>query len=226
MKNKNKLVDLFLIMVENIKSLFILKLIFLHLEPERKLYLIRYNQKLKKIMNINIRHYKILSGKYIKYETKNEGKEYNAYNDLLLFEGEYFKGKKNGKGKEYDFEGNLIFEGNYKNGEKYGKGKEYNKNELIFEGNYKNGEKHGKGKEYQENKLIFEGDYKKGKINGMGKEYNTCGNLIFEGEYKENENKGKDIFKENNLTMNEVFNNFNCKNNSILGVQYKYYLRN
>ena len=86
-------------MEEKIKSLFLLKVIFSYLDNERKLHLIRYNKKLKRIMNINITHYKRLSGKYIIYETKRKGKEYNAYNDLLLFEGEYFKEKKMGKEK-------------------------------------------------------------------------------------------------------------------------------
>ena len=37
---------------------------------------------------------------------------------ILLFEGEYLNGKKNGKGKEYDYYGELVYEGKYLNGER------------------------------------------------------------------------------------------------------------
>ena len=47
-------------------------------------------------MNINLINYQLLSQKYIIYETKEKIKIYNAFNDRLIFEGEYF----NGKGKE------------------------------------------------------------------------------------------------------------------------------
>ena len=42
-----------------------------------------------------------------------------------------------GKGKEYDYNGNLIFEGEYFNGKRNGKGKEYyHDDQLKFEGEY------------------------------------------------------------------------------------------
>ena len=45
---------------------------------------------------------------------------------MLLYEGEYKDGKRNGKGKEYNSIGMLIFEGIFTNGEKWrGKIKEY-----------------------------------------------------------------------------------------------------
>ena len=65
---------------------------------------------------------------------------------LILFEGEYLNGEKNGKGKEYDYySGKLLFEGEYLNGERNGKGKEYDfySGKLLFDGEYLN----GKGKE-------------------------------------------------------------------------------
>ena len=46
-----------------------------------------------------------------------KGKEYNKWG-ILIYEGEYFNGKKHGKGKKYDDNGNLIFEGEYFNGER------------------------------------------------------------------------------------------------------------
>ena len=35
---------------------------------------------------------------------------------MLIFEGEYLNGLKNGKGKEYDWNGKIKFEGEYLNG--------------------------------------------------------------------------------------------------------------
>ena len=42
---------------------------------------------------------------------------------LLIYEGEYLNGKRNGKGKEYYY-GDLIFEGEYLDGKKWD-GKSY-----------------------------------------------------------------------------------------------------
>ena len=56
-------------------------------------------------------------------------KEYKEYDegDILVFEGEYLNGKRNGKGKEYDYKGRVMFEGEYLNGKRWnGKGLEYN----------------------------------------------------------------------------------------------------
>ena len=44
----------------------------------------------------------------ILYEMVNgNGKVKEYYDDILIFEGEYLNGRKNGKGKEYDYEGKL-----------------------------------------------------------------------------------------------------------------------
>ena len=63
-------------MVERIKSRYILKKIFSNIIQETKLNLVKYNNKIKNILNIDMIDYKYLSGKY-------------------------FIGKKNGKGKQY-----------------------------------------------------------------------------------------------------------------------------
>ena len=52
---------------------------------------------------------------YIIFEKNRKGKEYDKYNDTLVFEGKYLNGKRNGKGKEYYFDGRLRFEGEYLN---------------------------------------------------------------------------------------------------------------
>ena len=105
-------------------------------------------------------------------------KEYK--NNVLIYEGEYLNGERNGKGKEYNDNGKLIFEGEYVNGIKYnGWGYDEDNGNKIYE------LKFGKGciKEYKNNILIYEGKYLEGKRNGEGKEYDNSGEIIFEGEY-------------------------------------------
>ena len=90
-------------MLENIRSLTIKKKLFSFIDEKQKLKIIKSNKSLQKNLNISIINYKFLSGKYINYESKGKGKEYNGYDDgKLIFEGEYLNGKRNGKGKEYD----------------------------------------------------------------------------------------------------------------------------
>ena len=105
---------------------------------------------------LNIKCYDIKGN--IIYELKNGNgyvKEYDIYNNKLIYEGNYLNGEKNGEGKKYLYEnGNLIFEGEYLNGKKWN-GKGYDKNSnILYE------LKDGKGyiKEYKwNNHLIFEG---------------------------------------------------------------------
>ena len=192
-------------------NFFYMKL-FINLHDGTKLKLIRYNKYLQDILNINIMDYKRYSGKYIIFEAKGKGKEYDGITNNLLFEGEYLNGKRNGKGKEYKFnlfflENDLLFDGEYLNGKRNGKGKEYYSNgNLKFIGEYLNGKKYsgkeydfegnflfelkeGKGfiKEYDFHSIIFEGDYP----NGKGKDYHRFGFLEYEGEFMNGERHGK-----------------------------------
>ena len=66
---------------------------------KKKLKVVKYNKSLQKNIDINIINYKHFSGRYIIYESNGIGKEYEGYNDILLFEGEYLNGERNGKGK-------------------------------------------------------------------------------------------------------------------------------
>ena len=163
-----------------IKSEFTSKIIFSHLTEKFKLKVIKYNKQLQNKMNIKLINYKFYSGRYIIYETKIKGKEYEGYTDVLLFEGGYLNGERNGKGKEYYEDGRLRFEGEYLNGKRNGKGKEYKHNgELIFVGKYNNGERNN----------IICNDILKNKFysfenrEGYIKEYYPDGRLRFEGEY-------------------------------------------
>ena len=200
-------------MLQNIKSSYFIKLIYTFVEESQKLKLVKYNKSIQKNLDISIINYKYFKGRYIIYESNGIGKEYDGYDDTLIFEGEYLHGSRNGKGKEYDREGELIFEGEYLNGQRNGKGKEYcnNGNKLLFVGEYLNDKEqigtrydgfdnikyklknniNGEGKEYHKGHLIFEGGYLNVIRNGKGKEYNDFGHLIFEGEYLNGKRHGK-----------------------------------
>ena len=116
-------------------------------------------------------------------EKKSKKKEKN-YDDkcVIIFEGEYSGGKRNGKGKEYNDNGDLIFEGEYLDGKIWnGKFKGYNFTNNInkkFDGEYLNG-KIKNGVMYDNNGIIYE------IMNGSGilKQYNYEDKLVFEGEY-------------------------------------------
>ena len=194
-------------MLDTIKSYFFMKKVMSLLSSKICLDLIKYNNNLKIKLDINILNYKILSGKYTKRGKEGIVKEYDAYNDVLLFEGEYKNGKRNGKGKEYNKYGDLIFEGEFKNGKRWngigkdgkndiayklnnGKGNvkeykyEYDTIELIYEGEYLNGERNGKGIEYDDYyNFKYECEFLCGKKNGKGKIYENE-NLVFEGVFK------------------------------------------
>ena len=194
-------------MVDQIESTFFIKNLFLFLDEKIKLKLARYNKRLQNNIGINISHYMLFSNRYIIFEGKEKGKEYDSTYNYLTFEGEYLNGERNGKGREYHDNGKLKFEGEYLNGKKNGKAKEYNKDgKLEFEGEYLNGKKNGKGKEFYFHKksiLIFEGEYLNGK-KWNGKEYED-NNLVlelkegkgyknsqrFKGEYLNGEKNGK-----------------------------------
>ena len=178
-------------MLNNINSKFILWELFSLITEKRKLELVKYNKTLQVKLDISLLYYKAFKEEFIIYETKTKGKIYNAsYAKKLIYEGEYYNGKKNGIGKEYYMNGSLKFEGEYLNGKKNGKGKEYNdKGELMYEGEYLNGKRNGKGKEYnEEGILIYEGEFLNDKRNGKGKEFNDEGELRFEGEFLNGKN--------------------------------------
>ena len=124
-------------MLLNNKSSYYLLTIFSYLDERKKLELIKYNKNFQNKLDINIITYRLYSGRYIIYETKEKGKEYNVENDCYFrFEGEYKIGRRNGKGKEFHLN-EVVIEGEYLNGKRNGKGKEYEYNDLKFEGNIK-----------------------------------------------------------------------------------------
>ena len=127
-------------MLKKSKSIYFIKRLFTFVDEKNKLDIIKYNKNMQNILDICLINYKFFSDRYIIFEKNGKGKEYNNYNDTLVFEGEYLNGKSNGKGKEYYYDGRLRFEGEYLNGKRNGKGKEYDRyGVLIFEGEYLNG---------------------------------------------------------------------------------------
>ena len=182
-------------MLDNIKSKYILKIIFSNINDESKLFLVKYNNKIKDRLNIDLIDYKLFSGKYFIGKRNGKGKEYNGYNDELLFEGDYIDGKRTGYGIEYyeekyDEKIAIRYEGKYLNGKRNGKGKEYyNNGKIKFEGIYLFGLRY-KGKGYDiYGTIIYELEDGKGYI----KEVNSDNRILFEGEYPNG--KGKEYFK-------------------------------
>ena len=186
-------------MLKNIKSIYFIKNLFTFLDDGIKLKLINYNKSLQNIIDINLMNYRRYAKTYIIYENNNIGKEYNSYNDDLLFEGEFLNGKRNGKGKEfYKSNNKLLFEGEYLNGKRNGKGKEYNnygqyelsceyidgkRCELNQQKENLNNNTNGRMQEYDKfGNIIFDGEYLNGLKNGKCREF-FKNNLIFEGEY-------------------------------------------
>ena len=128
-------------MLKYVHSKFIIRILFFHINEKVKLKLVKYNKSLQNIIHVDLINYKLYKGNYVIYDSNGIGKEYNSFNDKLVYKGEYSKGERNGKGEEYDYEGKLIYEGEFLNGKRNGKGKEYKGGNLIFEGEYLNGKR-------------------------------------------------------------------------------------
>ena len=194
--------------LRNIKSPFIIKKIFSFLYEKTKLDIIKYNKYFQKLFSLNVKYYKKISGKYKIEGINGNGKEFILNTNILIFEGEYKDGKKNGVGKEYN-DGNIIFEGEYKDGKKNGEGKEYHYCYGQLEYDYKPYFRSENsfcdryvtiGFFEVELKKAFEGEYKDGKKNGKGKEYYSNGKIKFAGEYLNGEKwKGSGYDTNNNI---------------------------
>ena len=74
--------------MQNIKSYYILKLIFCFsgLDEKRLLRLVKYNKGIQSTLKINLSNYILLSRKYIIFGTNKKGLEYLKDNDKLIFE--------------------------------------------------------------------------------------------------------------------------------------------
>ena len=106
--------------LSDIKSNVIIRKIFSFCNEKDKLKIVKYNKNLQNKMGVKLINYKLFTGIYIEYESKEKGKgkEYFGYNGKLRFKGKYLNGKRNGRGKEYNYYDIKVFEGEYLNGEK------------------------------------------------------------------------------------------------------------
>ena len=86
--------------IRDVKSSYILKIIFSFLSEKLRLDMIMHNKELQNMFNVYIENYKKLSGKYKIGGKNGNGREYIINTNILIFEGKYLDGKKNGKGKE------------------------------------------------------------------------------------------------------------------------------
>ena len=183
-------------MLVNIKSHYILQMIFLNIQEKIQLELVKYNKNLQSKLNKGLYHLKTFSGKYIIFESESKGKIYDAYNNCLIFEGEYLNGKRNGKVKEYNSNQKLKNESEYLNDKRNGLTKTY----------------------YEDGKIRTEEEYINDKLWNL-KEYNRYSNLI--NEIKE----GKGIIKEYNSNGN-IICQYEFKNGKLNGKKYSYYDNN
>ena len=78
--------------MQNIKSSYFNKIIFVFVDEKQKLKLIKCNKSIQKNLYISIINYKYFIGRNLIYESNGIGKEYKVENDRLLFEGEYLNG--------------------------------------------------------------------------------------------------------------------------------------
>ena len=173
-------------LVESIKSKLIMKTIFSFINLKKKLIIIKHNKILQNKISMNIEDYKKYTGLNIKKGRKDKIKIFSYPSNILLFNGKYLNGKKNGKVKEYNEDGVLIFDGEYLNGKKNGKAKEYDRrNHLIFEGEYLNDIKWN-GQAYNNySKIIMKKYLKKKYRNNNRRFYNLkCNFKIKDGKGK------------------------------------------
>ena len=168
-------------MLQNVKSIYFMRIIFSHLLELKKLKLVRYNKSFQKNLNLSIINYRQFSPKIIIHELNGITKIYNSVGGKLEYEGGYLNGKKNGKGKFYLCYGS-CYEGEYLNGKKNGYGKEYSEGKIVLEGTYLNGLRHGIFKECWYDVEVIISEYVYGKQSGKTSKY-INGKLMFEGEY-------------------------------------------
>ena len=88
--------------LRDIKSSYIIKKVFSFLDIKNKLNIIIYNKEFQKMILVDLKDYKKISGKYKIGEKNGKGKEFNKHGELI-FEGEYLNGKRwNGKLEEFN----------------------------------------------------------------------------------------------------------------------------
>ena len=81
---------------EKIRSKYITKIVFSYLNEKYKLKIVKYNLSLQNKLEIKLKDYKKISGRFIIYETPTKGKEYITKNKQLIYEGDFLHGVREG----------------------------------------------------------------------------------------------------------------------------------
>ena len=164
-------------LLEVIKSLYILKNIFLFLKPNISCNLVKYNNQLKEKLEYFTDDY-LKASNYLIRKVENKGTgigvESHYKDQNIVFLGNYINYKKNGLGNEFFRDGKIKFIGEYSNGKKIS-GYRYDKYKNIILTM-----KDGKSEEkFRNKKLKFFGQYKEDK-KWYGKGYDYFGNEVYE----------------------------------------------
>ena len=88
--------------LKNVLSNYIIKNIFYFINKKITFKLIIHNKYYQNKLNINLKDYQKITGKYINIEENTKAKEYNIDENSLIFEGEY------SNKKEMEKEKNII----------------------------------------------------------------------------------------------------------------------
>ena len=89
--NKNLQIIRGINLKRTVNSFYIIKYIFSLLSENKKLEILEYNDKFKKILGITLEDYKFLSGKYVIGDRNGKGKEYTIYGNNKIFDYLCFK---------------------------------------------------------------------------------------------------------------------------------------
>lgn len=122
------------------------------------------------------------------------------------YRGNIINGLFDGRGILYDkYDNSIIYNGYFKKGKQDNFGKLYRNGNLIYEGFFSEGKYNGKGILYKNNIKIYEGYFKEGEYDGIGIEYFSNGNKKRKAIYYKNKicDKCKGILYDNN--NNEVY---------------------
>ena len=97
-----------------------------------------------------------------------EGRGIFIWKSGIKYIGYWKDSEMNGEGVIFDKNNNLIFNGNYYHGKKYGKGKFIIKDNEYYEGEFFDDKMEGKGTYHYNNGDIWEGNFSNNQKNGIG----------------------------------------------------------
>ncbi len=112
-------------------------------------------------------------------------------NGVLLYNGDYKNGNKDGSGTTFNIDGSIKYTGTFKRNVYSGKGTLFYENGNVYKGEFLSGLPSGTGELKDKNaNIIYTGQWKKGVYNGEGKLYKPDG-VYCVGRFVNGEAKGK-----------------------------------